>query len=122
MEQSLQRTGPDEIGIERRGQDGPSLLFAHAYQQKPCIRLFASLYGLCVLGKRQCLACARKSPCRRLTVVFALLQELRWNVKLSFVSSAVTKAFFVSAKLIINKRRSNRMLPPLSGDEQRSLH
>jgi hypothetical protein len=34
MEQSLQGTRPHEACIERRGQDGPGLLLAHACQQK----------------------------------------------------------------------------------------
>lgn len=93
MEQSLQRAGPDETGIERRGQDGSSLFFANTCQQKPFIGPFASVQSLNVLNDSQGLFVCIERVCRRLTVVFALLQEFSRNVKFSFISGTVAKTF-----------------------------
>jgi hypothetical protein len=94
----LQGARPDEACVERRGQDSSSLLFAHACQQKPCVGFLASVQGTDVLNSCQALFVCTEGPCRRLTVVFALLQELRGNVKFSFIGSAIAESFSRSSQ------------------------
>ena len=51
MEQCLQRAGPGEAGVERRGKNGPCLLLAYAHRQQPLVGLHTALQGLAVLRK-----------------------------------------------------------------------
>ena len=85
MEQSLERTGPNERTVQGGRENAPGLLLAHSSKQKPLVSLPASLQGTNVLPKRQELVASSKYAVRGLTVAFALLCKLSGNVKLSLI-------------------------------------